>query len=108
MILLAWVWSHVIWVLRPRWAEASRAGLVQKPGPEVLNGGSGRIGDVKSVPGPAGWFLGGGRICALVSGGGAARRVGPSELLLSLPENNTGLNKLASSGAGNLLNSFIF
>lgn len=49
---------------------------------------------MKSVPGPADWFWVGGRVCALVSVGGAARRVGrPSGNLLSVLENNTGLKK---------------
>lgn len=65
---------------------------------EVLLGGPGRIRAAKSVPGPADWFWVGGRVCALVSGGGAARRVGrPSETVL-LSVHNTGLSELASGG----------
>lgn len=63
---------------------------------DTVNVESGLSSVCKSVPGPADCLSDGGG--ALVSGGGAARRVGrPAETVLS-PENKTELNKLARSG----------
>ncbi len=72
---------------------------------------SGRVRGVKSVPGPAVWLFGwvGGFVRLFEE----AERPGGSDVLLKtvllpLPENNTGLNKLAGSGAGSLLSPLSF